>query len=91
MLGFRPELSSFSRAYTGKDGSRATVQFLKMSFMGHCNFEGSQNQHFQSILLLGRGLQKEYYVYALDNVDNSGRPLMQTAQFQKCISVSFLL
>ena len=46
-----------------------------MSFMGHCDFEkGSQNQHFQSTLLVGKEgvTQKEYSVYALDNVDNSG-------------------
>ena len=49
------------------------VHFLKMTFMVHCNFKkGSQNQYFQSTLLVGRGSQKEYYVYALDNVDNSG-------------------
>ena len=34
-------------------------------------------QHFQSTLLVGRegGCHKEYSVYALDNVDNSVRPL----------------
>ena len=44
----------------------------------NCNFEKeSQNQHFQSTLLVGRGwvTKKEYSVYALDNVDNSGRTL----------------
>ena len=45
-----------------------------MSFMVHCNFEkGSQNQHFQSTILVGREDHKKgYSVYALDNVDNSG-------------------
>ena len=49
-----------------------------MSFMEHCYSEkGSQNQHFQSTLLVGReGVTKEYSVYALNNVDNSGRSLM---------------
>ena len=56
-------------------GSRTTVRFLIMSFIVHCNFEkGSQNQHFQSTLLVGREgvTKKEYSVYALDNVDNFG-------------------
>ena len=31
----------------GGRGSRMIVRFLKMSFVGHCNFEkGSQNKHF---------------------------------------------
>ena len=50
-----------------------------MSFMVHCNFENwSQNRHIQSNLLEGRErgvTKKEYSVYALDNVDNYGRPL----------------
>ena len=76
----RLELSSFLRAYTalGGRGSRVAVRFFLMSFMGHCDFENeSQNQPFQSTLLVGKGggHTKEYYVYALDNVDNSGRPL----------------
>ena len=39
----RPELSSFSQAYDGTEGSRAAVRFLKMSFMTfmmHCDFGG---------------------------------------------------
>ena len=44
-----------------------------MSLIMHCDFEtGTQNQHFKNTLLVP---QKEYSVYALDNVDNSGRPL----------------
>ena len=44
----------------GGMGSTAAVQFLKMSFMGHCDFEKtSQNQHFQSTLSAGRGSQKK--------------------------------
>ena len=35
--------------------SRAAVRFFKMSFMVYCDFEkGSQNQHFQSTLLVVR-------------------------------------
>ena len=57
-----PELSSFSRAYTvyaGGRGSRAAACVLKMSLL-HCDFEnGSQNQHFQSTLLVGgKGSQR---------------------------------
>ena len=41
------------------------------------SYLGRQNQHFQSTLLGGRrGHKKEYSVYAFDNVDNSGRPLV---------------
>ena len=51
--------------------SRAAV-----SFMMHCDFGmGSQNQPFQSSLLVRRergGHKKDYSVYGLDNVDNSG-------------------
>ena len=37
-----------------------------------------QNQHLKSTLLVGREavIKKVYSVYAMDNVDNSGRPLM---------------
>ena len=51
-----------------------------MSFTVDCNFEkGSENQHFQNTLLAGweRARNKGYPVYALDNVDSSGRPLIQ--------------
>ena len=46
--------------------------------MVHCDFEGgSQNQHFESILSVGKegSHKKEYSVYALDDINNSGRPL----------------
>ena len=45
--------------------------------MVHSDFEnGSQNQHFQSTILVGReGVTKECSVYDFDNVDNSGQPL----------------
>ena len=69
----RPELSSFSRAYTAYAGREG--RFLKMLFILHCDFEnGSENQHFQSNLLVGREgvTRKESCVYALDYVDNSG-------------------
>ena len=53
-----------------------------MTFIVHNNadFEkGSRNKHFQSTRLVGREggrvSQKEYSVYGLDNVDNSGQPL----------------
>ena len=48
-----------------------------MAFMVHCDFGNeSQNQHFNSILLIEReGVTQEYSVYSLDIVDNSGRPL----------------
>ena len=46
-------ISPFSRA--GWKGSRVAIRFSKMSFMMHCHFEKrSQNQHFQSNLLVGR-------------------------------------
>ena len=51
-----------------------------MSFMVHCDFEKvSQNQHFQSTLLVGReGVTKRVLgVYAVDDVENYGRPLSQ--------------
>ena len=33
----------------------ATVRFSEMLFLGQCDFEkGSQNQHFQNTLLVGR-------------------------------------
>ena len=44
-----------------------------------CAFEkGTQDQHFQSTPLVGRegGHRREYYVYILDTVDISGRPIM---------------
>ena len=65
ILRGRPELSSFSRAPTGREGeSRATVRFSKMSFVVHCCFEKvSQYQHFQSTLgREGGGHKKEYSV-----------------------------
>ena len=50
------------------------MKMMTMSFMVHFDFEkGSQNQHFQSSLLVrreGGGHRKQYSVYALDNVDN---------------------
>ena len=50
-----------------------------MSFMVHCDFDSLiKNQHFQSIFL--RESQKDntvYVNYAFNNVDNSGRPLME--------------
>ena len=52
-----------------------------MLSMVHCDFEkGPQNQHFQNTLLVWREwvTEKEYSVYALDNVDNSGHPLAMT-------------
>ena len=56
-------------------GSRTVERFSKMSFM--VNFaifrRGLKNQHFQSAL--GRSHKKEYSLYALDNGDNSGRPV----------------
>ena len=60
-----------------------------MSFMVHCDFgKGSQNQHFQSTLDRGGGGHiKGYSVYALYNVDNSGRPLCWVSQFKNVIPV----
>ena len=59
----------------------APVHFLEILYMVHCDFV-HQTQHFQSTLLVGSVLivregshTKEYSQYALDNVDNSGRPL----------------
>ena len=69
-----PELLSFSPAYAGREATReergqvrTAIRFKKMPFMVHCDFDkGSQNKHFQSILLVGReGItKKEYSVYA---------------------------
>ena len=49
------------------------------------SYEVVKNQHFQNRcnLLWGRWSQKEYSVYALDNVDNSGRPLYGTECFRR--------
>ena len=53
-------------------GSRAAVRFSKMPcIMVHCGFEkGSQNQQFQSTLLVGRegGGNKKEYSYTLDKL-----------------------
>ena len=54
-----------------------SLKGLIVSFMVHCDpKKGSQNQHFQITLLVGRevGHTKEYSVYPSDNVDNSRRP-----------------
>ena len=63
----------------GCSRSWATVCFLKVSLVlivVHCDFDnGSQNQHFQKYSFGGRGNKKQHSVYALDNVDISGRPL----------------
>ena len=53
---------------------------FKMSLIGPCDFEkGSLIQQNIFKILFSQGGKKvhknEYYVYALDNVDNSGRPL----------------
>ena len=78
----RPELSSFSRAYTEYGGgkrSAAAVHFFKMFIMiydalyfhtGSLN----KNQDFKSTILRV-GHKKGYSVYAFGNVDNSGSPL----------------
>ena len=52
--------TSMTHRTLGGRGSTAAVPFLKMSFMGHCDFEKtSQNQHFQRTLSAGRGSQKK--------------------------------
>ena len=66
----RPELSSFSRAYTayaGGRGSMAVVRLLNVLFMGQCDFEKRpQNQHFQSTVLIGsEGVTQEHSVTLL--------------------------
>ena len=64
-----PELSSFSRAYGGREGARSHCTHIKNVVYG------SENLHFQSTLLVCRergGHKKEYSVYARDNDDNSG-------------------
>lgn len=53
--------------------------------MVHCDFEnGSKTQHFQGTLLVGRegvtNNSSAYSVYALNNVDNSERPLRRLDQ-----------
>ena len=74
----RPELSSFHKCTQHTPGGPSdAVRFSKMSFMVHCDFEnGSQNKHYKySFGRAGGGHNKVYFVYALDNVNNSGRPL----------------
>ena len=55
----RPDLSSFSRAYTAY-AARGAIRFSKCFFMVHCNFEkGPQNLHFKSTLFVGKGGSQE--------------------------------
>ena len=50
-----PELSLFSHRTLGGKRSMTAYVYKKNSFMEHCESEnGSQNQHFQSTLLVGR-------------------------------------
>ena len=64
--------------YAGR-GSRATVRFKKcrLSCIAILNSKRSKNQQFSkhSFGREGGVTKKECYVYALDNVDNSGLPL----------------
>ena len=68
----RPELSLFSRVYKACAFFKYRLWCIAIFRRGR-----SQTQHFQSSLLVQRegGHKTEYSVYALDNVDNSGRPL----------------
>ena len=52
--------------------------FLNIGFV--FSYGVIKNQHFQSTLFgrEGGGQKNEYSVYALDNVDNSGRPLSRS-------------
>ena len=74
-----PKLSPFSQAYkeyAGGGGQWTLYVFFIKVDCDALNFHtGSlKNQHVQSALFGGRGSQKEYAVYAFDNVDNGGRP-----------------
>ena len=76
VLRGHPEMSSFSRAYTTYAGRDSGGNVHRVVLMVYRDFEkGSQNQHFQNIVLVGRVsvTKKEYSVDALDNVDY--RPL----------------
>ena len=62
-------------------GSMAAIHFLKMLIMMYrCIaflYGVVKNQHFQSTPLGGReGVIKKSTLYAFDNVDNSGRPII---------------
>ena len=60
----------------GGCGSRASIRFVKMPFMMHCDFENDLNINIIKILLVGGGYKKST-LYALENVHNSGRPLVK--------------
>ena len=57
------------------------IRFFKMLIrMPIISIQLIKNQHFLSTLLVGgRGSHKKYSVYAFDNVDNSGQPLIYPA------------
>ena len=71
-----------SICWEGGRGSRTAVHSLKMLFMVHCDFEnGSQNQKTSKYFFGREGVGHKktvLAVYALNNVDNSGRPLAAT-------------
>ena len=69
----------------GAKGSRTAISFSKVSFMVHCDLEEGSKNHFQSTLLVERErVTQKYSVYALDDIDNYGRPLSM-------VSVSLLV
>ena len=61
----------------GGRGSRAAVRYFKMSFKLCVATLRRHLKIMQSTILVGRegGHKKEYYMYTIHNVDNSGRPL----------------
>ena len=76
----RPELSSFSQSYTvyaGGRGSMAAIHFLMLIYDALHFHMWSLKSTF-SMYYFGRKegvTKKQYHVYALDNVDSSGRPI----------------
>ena len=66
-------------AYAGRERVKGWHTFQKkFCFMVYCDFErggGLKMNIFKVLLWWGGRYQQEYFVYALDNVDNSGRPV----------------
>ena len=78
LLGVVEKCHHLNESILGGRSSRVTMNFVKCQLWSFVILRMiSKSKHFQSIPLVGRGREvtKEYSAYALDNVDNSGRPL----------------
>ena len=65
-----------TQSMLGGRGSKAAVRFFEMLLMVHCDFERGLKINIFSIVLVGRRVTTTTKtLYALENVDNSGRPL----------------